>query len=75
MSNQGFERLNVNNNRTFLRTKVGDKYVLESLQANNALVGGEPSGHIILRDYMNSGDGILPPYVLLRQFNKAIIGI
>lgn len=58
MSNQGFERLNVNNNRTFLRTKVGDKYVLESLQANNALVGGEPSGHIILRDYMNSGDGI-----------------
>lgn len=58
MTNQGFEQFLKKQNIEFLRTKVGDKYVLEELQKNNVLMGGEPSGHIILRDYMNTGDGI-----------------
>jgi len=43
----------------FLRTPVGDKYVWDKMLNTNSLVGGETSGHIILRDYHNTGDGIL----------------
>lgn len=42
-----------------LRTAVGDKHVSEALVKHNLTLGGEQSGHIILRDILNSGDGIL----------------
>lgn len=65
MTNHGFE-LHLNQNSfTLLRTNVGDKYIAEELTRHNLLLGGEPSGHIICRDYLNSGDGIFTALKLL----------
>ena len=41
------------------KTKVGDKYVYENMQANGYRLGGEQSGHIIFKKYATTGDGIL----------------
>lgn len=46
-------------------TGVGDKYVLEELNKNGYSIGGENSGHVILRDYINTGDGLLVGAYLL----------
>lgn len=50
----------------FVRTDIGDKYVIEEMQKLNASLGGEKSGHIILRDYITTGDGILTAIMLSR---------
>ncbi len=42
-----------------VRTKVGDRYVWEEMLRTGALFGGEPSGHVIFRNYHTTGDGIL----------------
>lgn len=42
-----------------VRTPVGDRHVLEEMEEGNHLLGGEQSGHIILRRHAKSGDGIL----------------
>jgi phosphoglucosamine mutase len=44
---------------TLIRTQVGDRYVVEELRKSNLNLGGEPSGHLILRDYNTTGDGII----------------
>jgi len=59
MSNYGFEQFLITHNKQLLRTPVGDKYIAEQLQKNNLILGGEQSGHIILHDILNTGDGIL----------------
>lgn len=41
------------------RTDIGDKYVLEKMEQDKLSLGGEKSGHIIMRDYATTGDGIL----------------
>lgn len=41
------------------RTDIGDKYVLERMEQMGLSIGGEKSGHIILRDYSTTGDGVL----------------
>ncbi|MCQ2533624.1 MAG: phosphoglucosamine mutase [Clostridia bacterium] len=41
------------------KTKVGDKYVYENMVANNHILGGEQSGHIIFRKYATTGDGMI----------------
>ena len=46
-------------------TKVGDRYVYENMVQNNHMVGGEQSGHIILRKYATTGDGILTSIMLM----------
>jgi len=43
----------------FERAKVGDRYVMERLLANNWVVGGEGSGHMVIRDCTSTGDGIV----------------
>ncbi len=58
MTNQGFELYLRNRNINLVRTAVGDKYIAEHLNQHNLLLGGEPSGHIILNDYLPTGDGI-----------------
>ncbi|HQD21690.1 MAG TPA: phosphoglucosamine mutase [Arachnia sp.] len=40
-------------------TKVGDRYVLESMNANGFALGGEQSGHVIISEFANTGDGTL----------------
>jgi phosphoglucosamine mutase len=59
MSNIGFESWLNSRGKKLLRTGVGDKYVAQKLEESNALLGGEQSGHIILKNYTNTGDGIL----------------
>ena len=41
------------------RTDIGDHYVMEKMVNDDLLVGGEQSGHIILREFINTGDGLL----------------
>lgn len=47
------------NKINLIRTDIGDKYVIEAMQKMNLSLGGEQSGHIILRSFLPTGDGIL----------------
>ena len=47
-----------------LRAPVGDRYVLEQMQKNNAALGGEQSGHILLPHLATTGDGLLTALVV-----------
>ena len=49
----------------YAKTKVGDKYVYEHMQANGNRIGGEQSGHIIFTKYARTGDGILTSLKLM----------
>ncbi len=70
MSNLGiikaFERKGIK----VVLTDVGDKYVLEELNKNEYSIGGENSGHIILRDFINTGDGVLVGAYLLKILDE-----
>ncbi|BAK66940.1 phosphoglucosamine mutase [Sphingobium sp. SYK-6] len=82
MSNLGLERLLGDKGIPLVRTKVGDRYVLEAMRQGGYNVGGEQSGHMILSDYATTGDGTIaalqvlaalvesgrPASELLRQF-------
>ena len=59
MSNLGLERFAEGLGLRMVRTKVGDRYVIERMRADGINVGGEQSGHIILSDYATTGDGLL----------------
>lgn len=59
MSNYGLESAMVDMNVPFLRTQVGDRYVLEALQENDWKIGGESSGHVVCLDKTTTGDGIV----------------
>ncbi len=59
MSNLALERYLDAQGIALLRTKVGDRYVLEAMREHDYNLGGEQSGHIILRDYCSSGDGLV----------------
>jgi phosphoglucosamine mutase len=59
MSNLGLERYLESKDLKLIRTAVGDRYVLEAMRTHGCNVGGEQSGHIILRDYTTTGDGII----------------
>jgi phosphoglucosamine mutase len=48
-------------------TPVGDRYVLENMIANDYSLGGEQSGHVIMRDLAKTGDGILTALQLLQE--------
>ncbi|MEO6225802.1 MAG: phosphoglucosamine mutase [Sphingomicrobium sp.] len=59
MSNLGLERALGQAGLKLLRTKVGDRYVLEEMRRSGCNVGGEQSGHIILADHATTGDGLI----------------
>lgn len=59
MSNLGLKRLMAERGIRMVETGVGDRYVLEGLAAENASLGGEQSGHVIMTKYATTGDGIL----------------
>ncbi|MDB5697446.1 MAG: phosphoglucosamine mutase [Alphaproteobacteria bacterium] len=59
MSNLGLERHLAANGLGLVRTKVGDRYVLEEMRRGGYNVGGEQSGHIILTDHATTGDGLV----------------
>lgn len=70
MSNLGLIKYCQNNNIKFVATKVGDRYVLEEMLANCEIIGGEQSGHIIFKEYMNTGDGELTALQILNIMTK-----
>jgi len=65
MSNQGLEVFCKSHGITLLRAAVGDRYVLEKMLEGNFVLGGEQSGHTILRRFSTTGDGILAGIHLL----------
>jgi len=59
MSNLGLELALQGEGIAFMRANVGDRYVMEMLQAHEGMLGGESSGHIICLDRTTTGDGIV----------------
>jgi phosphoglucosamine mutase len=71
MSNLGLERFLQARNLKLERTQVGDRYVMERMRAGGFNLGGEQSGHIILRDYATTGDGLLAALQVLAVLKEA----
>jgi len=65
MSNMGLEAALKRSGITMLRAQVGDRYVLELMQKQNAALGGEQSGHILFPHLATTGDGLLTSLVVL----------
>ena len=65
MTNMGFSKFCEANDIDFVSTKVGDRYVLESMLQNGYNIGGEQSGHIIFLDHSTTGDGELSGAMVL----------
>lgn len=59
MSNLGLELYIKSLGLNFVRTKVGDRYIIEYMRSNGCILGGEPSGHIIFIKHSTTGDGAL----------------
>ncbi len=59
MSNLGFLHAMRAQDIRVDQTKVGDRYVLESMNANGFTLGGEQSGHVIMSEFATTGDGVL----------------
>jgi phosphoglucosamine mutase len=55
----------------FIETDVGDRFVMEQMQKNNAVLGGEGSGHIICLEQTTSGDGIIAALQVLEVLVKS----
>lgn len=66
MANLGLDIAMRNNDIKILKTKVGDRFVLEEMLKGGYVVGGEQSGHIILTEFSTTGDGLLTACNLLR---------
>ncbi len=59
MSNLGLERHLAGQGISLLRTAVGDRYVVEAMRKGGYNLGGEQSGHIVMTDYVTTGDGLI----------------
>jgi phosphoglucosamine mutase len=66
MTNLGFHRLMADNGIRVVTTDVGDRYVLEALRREGAILGGEQSGHLICLDGHVTGDGLAAALLLCR---------
>ncbi len=71
MSNLGLEHALQRDNIPFLRAGVGDRYVMELLNQQNWLLGGESSGHIICLDRTTTGDGLIAALQVLEAMVKS----
>ena len=73
MSNRGLEKFVNDIGLKFYRSNVGDKFVYELMKKKDCFLGGEQSGHIILKKFGPSGDGILIALYLIKiisEYNK-----
>jgi len=59
MSNLGFEIALRDRGITLVKTRVGDRYVLDQMRASGAVFGGEQSGHVIFLEHATTGDGLI----------------
>ncbi len=65
LSNGGLEKAIERAGGTMARTPVGDKYIVDGMMVMDAGLGGEKSGHVIIRDRANAGDGIVTALEIL----------
>jgi phosphoglucosamine mutase len=75
MTNMSYENHYKQNDIPFIRSKVGDRYVLEDLVKHNYKIGGESSGHVINLNFGTTGDGLFTAIQLLAifsQYNKPV---
>ncbi len=70
MTNLGFSLMGEREGIHIEKTKVGDRYVLEHMRANDYNIGGEQSGHVIFLDDNTTGDGLLSALHLLEVMVK-----
>ena len=66
MSNLALEIFMREHGGSLLRAPVGDRYVVEAMRREGAMLGGEQSGHLIFRQYSTTGDGLLAALQILR---------
>ena len=76
MSNMGLYKALDDAGIGYVQTTVGDRYVHDAMMENNYYLGGEQSGHTIIRKYATTGDGILTAIMLLEEMvdKKATLG-
>ncbi|TFD55662.1 MULTISPECIES: phosphoglucosamine mutase [unclassified Cryobacterium] len=70
MSNLGLRKAMAANDIAMVQTKVGDRYVLEELNAHGYSLGGEQSGHVIMTEFATTGDGILTGLHLVAEMAR-----
>lgn len=70
MSNLGLKKFCESENINFVNTKVGDRYVLEEMLDKDYVIGGEQSGHVIFKEYANTGDGELTSLMALNILSE-----
>jgi phosphoglucosamine mutase len=70
MSNFGLDETLAAKAGKVVRTKVGDRYVIEEMMKQKLNLGGEQSGHIIFRDFTTTGDGIISALQILRIMHQ-----
>ncbi len=70
MSNMGLEKALKKMGGRLVRTKVGDRYVVETMREKGYNFGGEQSGHLIFMDHITTGDGILAALQLLAVMQR-----
>jgi phosphoglucosamine mutase len=70
MSNLGLRIAMEENGISVVQTKVGDRYVLEEMNEHDFSLGGEQSGHVIMRDFATTGDGILTGLHLVSEMAR-----
>ena len=75
MSNYGFKLAMDDFGFKLIETPVGDKYVAEAMKKNNAKLGGEQSGHIILGDFLPVGDALLTCLLVLEALDYFDVSI
>ena len=71
MSNLGFLLAMKDAGINVVKTAVGDRYVLENMLKNNSTLGGEQSGHIIMREFAGTGDGLLTALQLIAEMARS----
>ncbi|MFM7697491.1 MAG: phosphoglucosamine mutase, partial [Limnohabitans sp.] len=71
MTNKGVEEALSKLHIPLVRAKVGDRYVLEKLQASNWTLGGEGSGHLLILDKHSSGDGLISALQVIQACLRA----
>ena len=71
MTNSALVKYLEKNNINFIRVDVGDRNIIKEMKKNNFVLGGEPSGHIILSNMSSSGDGLLASLEVLYTLKES----
>ena len=74
-SNEGLKTSLSKKNINFMRAPVGDKQVYKKMLENKTILGGENSGHIILKTFSNTGDGVLLTIILSNILSSTNLGL